>query len=132
MKFLRLLARIRYWRSRALRAEHKWIELHAQAEAERWRNQGREDTFVSAAVMGGRGMMGVPPRYGPAETMQPIQSRLTTVSDPMSALTGLEKMEFQTYYLAPGREQGLSTQRIEQDFLRDLAKRKQFNDEPMN
>lgn len=139
MKWLRLLARVRYWRSRALKAETRLIEVSAdaerrvlevtaQAEAESWRNRSREDMFVSAAVMGGRGMIGISPRQGPAELPQP--PRVATVSDPWNALNGIELMEFQTQWLTAGLDKGLTVQQIREDYLRELAHRKAFNDEP--
>lgn len=129
MNFFRLLARIRYWRSRALRAETRVIEVSAQAEAEKWRNVEREDTFVSAAVLGGRGMIGMSPRSGPAAPRE--LPRLLAEADPVSAITALERMEYQTQWLPAGREKGLSEKRIMQDFIAELATRKSFNDEPL-
>lgn len=128
IRFFRLLTRIRYWRSRALKAETRIIEISAQAEAEIWRNREREDTFVSAVVLGGRGMVGISPRSGPAS--QPERHRLTETSDPVSALTGIEKMEFQTQWLPLGLAKGHSERRVMQDFLSELGTRKSFNDEP--
>jgi hypothetical protein len=128
VRFFRLLARIRYWRNRALRAETRIIEISAQAEAERYRNMSREDMFASAAALQSRGIIGIPPRTGPAQ--QPQQPRLVDAPDPMAALSYIEKMEFQTQWLAPGLAEGHSKQRVEQDFLRELANRKSFNDEP--
>ena len=128
IKFFRLYARLRYWRLRALEAERELIEVKADAKAEYYRNMMREDTFVSATVMGGRSMWGIPPRSGPAEVQQP--SRLAAAPDPWAALTGVEKMEFQTQWLPLGLDKGYSMQRIQQDFLRELADRKSFRDEP--
>jgi len=128
IKLLRLYGRLRYWRSRALRAETRLIELSAQAEAERWRNVSREDTFVSAAVLGGRGMVGIPPRSGPAETGQP--SRFVTAADPWQALTRIEHDEFEKEWLVDAVTHNVSPQQARNDFLAELAKRKSFNDEP--
>lgn len=140
IKLLRLLARVRYWRSRALRAETKLIEVSAdaerrvldvtqQADAERWRNVYREDMMTAAANFGSRGMVGIQPRNGPAEIPQP-RPLLTEAPDPWNAVSPIEKMEFQTQWVPLGVERGLTIQQMQRDFLRELASRKQFNDEP--
>lgn len=130
IKFLRLYVRLRYWRLRVIRLEYELMEVKAAAKAERYRNLMREDTFVSAAVLGGRGMIGLSPRSGPAEVAQP--RRLVEAADPWAVLTGIEKMEFQTEWVQLGLDKGYSMQRIQQDFLQELANRKAFSDEPMN
>lgn len=130
MKFLRLAAKVRYWRQRTIRLERELAETKAAAKAEYYRNMMREDTFVSAAVLGGRGMIGMSPRNGPAEIPQP--PRIVTASDPWNAISGSDLMEFNTQWLPLGLEKGLTVGQIRQDFLRELGNRKAFNDEPMN
>jgi hypothetical protein len=127
MKFFRLLARIRYWRNRALRAETRIIEISAQAEAERYRNMSREDAFASAACLQGRGMVGIVPRDAPAETRR---SRFVEQVDPWQALTRIEKDEFEKEWLVDAITHGVDPRRAQQDYLKELARRKQFNDEP--
>lgn len=127
MKLLRLVIWGRRWRSRALRAEHKLIEISAQAEAERYRNMGREDAFASAACLQGRGMVGIEPRYAPAETPR---SRFTEQVDPWQALTRIEKDEFEREWLVDAVTHGIDPRKARQDYLKELTRRKQFNDEP--
>lgn len=128
MKFFRLLVKIRYWRLRALGAESELKTVRAQAEAERWRNQGREDMFASAAIMGSRGMWGVPPRTSPAELKQVNQ--VMPSLDPFSQLAFKDKAEFEAFWWPDAQIVGRNRQQAQNDFLMELAKRKSFNDEP--
>ena len=134
MKFFRLYARLRYWRTKANYLEKKLaiergrvLDVQAQAEAERYRNLEREDMFVSATVMGTRGMYGVPPRVGPAQVKQIPQ--LAQAADPWSALHFNEKAEFETEWMPAAEAYGKSRQQAQQDFLLELANRKSLNDE---
>lgn len=137
MKFLRLLARVRYWKCRALRAETRCLELiethaaekaalEAESDAEMWRNRMREDTFVSAAVLGSKGMWGLAPRTGPASIQKPPS--LLEATHPI--MTGADKMEFEQFWLPDAERAGVPRQRAEQEFLAELAKRRALNDEP--
>ncbi len=140
MRFLRLLARVRFWRNRALKAEARLIELieeyaaevkelQVKMDAEHWRNQSREDTFVSASILGAKGMWGVAPRTGPAQTQRPpTLIDLANQSGPV--MSGADRMEFQQYWLPDALKAGVSPQKAEQDFLVELVKRKALNDEP--
>lgn len=116
------MAASEYWRGRALRAEEK-------LEAEFLRNRSREDIFVSAAILGGRGMVGIAPRSGPAQL--PGVTRITQTANPWDSLTWHEKAEFETEWLAPALAQGISRQKAENDFLTELLRRKQHPDEAM-
>ena len=130
IKLLRLYTRLRYWRLRAMQLERDLAATKAQAEAEMYRNREREDVFVSAAVLGSRGMIGLPPRSGPAA--QPQQHRLVESPDPWTALNFNERAEFETEWLADAMRNGIPRQKAQNDFLLELARRKRFNDEPMN
>lgn len=130
IKLFRLLTRIRYWRLRALGAEAELEQVKLQAEAERWRNIGREDCFVSAAIMGSRGMWGVPPRTAPAEAQRQPQQQSAALLDPFGALPFFQKAEFEAEWWPIAQTLGKSRQQAQNDYLMDLAKRKSFNDEP--
>jgi len=119
LRLLRLRSQLRYWRKRAWLAE-------ARLEAESIRNRQREDSFVRAAVMGARGMWGVPPRVGPA-LRQSVQ-----VSTPASPLmTGADQLEFETFWLPDARRAGVSAQQALAEFTQELQKRKvPLNDDP--
>lgn len=127
IKLLRLYARLRYWHRRALRVEAELAQVQAQAQAEMWRNRYREDMMAAAAVFGSRGMVGIQPRNGPAEMPRPL---LAEAPDPWKAVTPIERMEFQTQWVPAGLQQGLTMDQMQRDFLKELAGRKQFNDEP--
>lgn len=105
-----------YWRLRAHRAE-------AALEAEFLRNRSREDIFVSAAILGGRGMVGIAPRSAPA-TMPGAAARIVQASNPWESLTWHEKAEFETEWLMPALAQGITRQKAESDFMVELLKRK--------
>lgn len=127
MKFFRLLARIRYWRSRAIKAESQVIEISARAEAETWRNRAREDAFASAACLQGRGMAGIAPRDAPAAAPR---SRFVEQVDPWQALTRIERDEFEKEWLVDAIAHNVDPRKAQQDYMRELTRRKQFNDEP--
>lgn len=120
--YFRHFAAAEYWRARAIRAEER-------LEAEALRNRTREDIFVSAAVMGSRGMMGVAPRSAPAQMREP--PKVFTAANPWDGLTWHEKAEFETEWLLPAIQRGIPRQKAEQDFMNELLKRKANPDEPM-
>lgn len=120
LRLLRLRAQVRYWRHRALRAE-------SSLESERCRNQTREDFFVSASVMGTRGMFGVAPRTGPARqaASAPVIERAPL------AMTGADRLEFETLWLPDARAAGIDDNTALRDFMQEIAKRRiPLNDEP--
>lgn len=123
IRLFRLYAAVRHWRGRALLAEQR-------LEAEQWRNVERSDMVVSAVVFGSRGMVGIPPRSGPAMRQQAGQHRLLAASDPWDAVTGAEKMEFDMYWKPDAEAAGLTEMQARQRFMRELAERKALNDEP--
>src|ERR1043165_5479574 len=135
MKLLRLTARICYWKRRALAAERvllatkseyeaRFTKLSDDANSERWRNIEREDLMVSAAVFGSRGMVGIPPRSGPAVKQAQC---LTSTPDPWDAITGAEKLEYEVFYKPDGLAMGLTETQIRQRYMQDLAQRKAIN-----
>ncbi len=120
LRLLRLRAQVRYWRARALKAEMR-------LEAERYRNLTREDFFVSASVMGQRGMFGVPPRTGPAAK----KTITTQIQQQPLAMTGAERLEFETLWLPDARVAGVDDNTALRDFMQEIAKRRvPLNDEP--
>lgn len=121
-------ARSRFWRKKYRDAERKYVLLTLQAEAEVWRNRSREDTFASAAVLGARGMYGVAPRTGPA-ALPTKNAPLPQSFDPMAGLNGIEKMEFQSYWLPDARAAGVSEAVALNSFRAELAQRKSIRDE---
>ena len=121
--WLRRIGAAEYWRLRAHRAE-------AALEAEVWRNRNREDVFVSAAILGGRGMVGIAPRSAPA-TLPGTAPRVLQAANPWETLTWHEKAEFETEWLMPAMNQGISKQKAEADFMAELLRRKQHPDEAM-
>ncbi len=129
-RWLRYRARIRYWKSRAEASEQRVLDLQASLDAERWRNMEREDTMVSASVMGQRGMWGVPPRLGPAYQTQQVSHIPPQPQTWDSHLSGIEKMEWQTIFLPDALQNGVSIQKAQQDFARIVSQRRQpMNDE---
>lgn len=122
LAWCRRLAAAEYWRLRCGRAE-------AALEAEMWRNREREDYYVSAAVMGGRGMVGIQPRGGPA--LQPSPQRVLVAPD--IKFSGIDRMEFEAEWLPQGLAQGVSRQKIETDFAAELERRRSpLNDSAYN
>ena len=120
LRLFRLRAQLRYWRRRAWLAE-------ARLEAEFNRNRQREDSFVSAAIMGSRGMWGVAPRTGPA--LQPKQAIETKAIHPQ--LTGADQMEFDMYWLPDAKRANVSEAQALNEFMQELAKRRTpLNDDP--
>ena len=134
MRFLRILhwrARAKFYRLKAEKLERTVSMLRRELNAEMERNREREDVFVSATVMGGRQMYGIPPRVGPAlqsAAPTPTQSPL----DPWQQLPWADKAEFQTEWLPLAIQRGRSEMQARQDFMAELANRKQLNDEPFS
>jgi len=121
-------ARSRYWRKKYRAAEARCLELEAQLNAELWRQVERGDMFTSAAIMGTRQMFGVAPRLGPAQVKrdapQPQMSH-----DPLVGLTGIERMEYQTYWWPDAQRAGVSEAAALNSFRIELASRKSIRDE---
>ncbi len=132
LRILHWQARCRYWRKQAEAAKREVARLQLSLLAERYRNLAREDTFVSATVMGGRNMFGVAPRNGPA--MQPESPKLqpTIDVDPWQQLPWADKAEFQTEWWPLAEAKGRSEVQARQDFMAQLAHRRQLNDEPFS
>ncbi len=134
---MRRLLRILHWRSRSRFYRRKWevaertiALLRRELNAECERNRQREDTFVSATVMGGRQMFGIPPRSGPAGLPAPTTQQSTLDTDPWLQLPWADKAEFQTQWWPLAEQSGRSEMQARQDFMRELQQRKQLNDEP--
>jgi hypothetical protein len=132
LRWRRWRARAKHYQRQAAQLEVTLRELREDFEAEVWRNRAREDSFVSAAVMGARGMFGVPPRTGPAIQRQ-AQPQPFHPPDPFDTLlTGADKLEFQTIVLPDARRAGVSDAEARRHFLEDVLQRRQsLNDEPL-
>jgi hypothetical protein len=135
---IRRFFRIRHWRARArfwqrkyqaARAEIRF--LRAELNAEMNRNREREDTFVSATVMGTRNMFGVAPRSAPALAKSVGQSSTSGKPfDPQwDGLSWPDKAEFETSWMPLARAQGYSEAQARQHFLAELANRRTLNDD---
>lgn len=131
--------RWRRWRARAKFYQQRNRELEAAIkvlgdgmEAEVWRNRAREDAFVSAAIMGSRGMFGVPPRTGPALQRQTQPAQPFHPADPFETiLTGADKLEFETMWWPDAQRAGVTLATARQQFLQEVVQRRQpLNDEP--
>jgi len=142
-RWLKQNARLRYWKRRALKAEsvldealikHAGVvaELRDSLEAERYRNMSREDTFVSATVMGGRNMFGVPPRTAPAMKQVGYSSTAMGPVDAWQALSASDKAEFETFYKPAAEANGVPIQQAKAAFLVEIAGRRALTDEPYN
>ncbi len=105
--------------------------LRQELNAEMNRNREREDAFASAAAFGARGMYGIAARVGPALPSAP-QAQLTTATDPWANLPWADKAEFQTEWWPLAQQSGRSEIQARQDFMRELANRRQLNDEPFS
>lgn len=129
-RWRRWYARAKYYQRQAAKLEAALKELREDLEAEIWRNRAREDSFVSAAVMGSRGMFGIPPRTGPALQRQ-TQAQLFHAPDPWNTLTtGADKLEFDTQWWPHAEQAGVSLATARQEFLEVVAQRRRLNDEP--
>ena len=118
--------RMRYWRQRARQAER-------ELKAERYRNMAREDAFVSASIMGQRGMFGVAPRTGPALQRQRAPEP-TIAADPWATnLTGAEKLEFDTLWWPDAQLAQVDRATAQKQFYETVMQRRQpLNDEVFN
>ena len=128
LRILRLPARVRFYRLKAEKLERTVTMLRRELNAEMERNRNREDVFVSASVLGQRGMYGIPPRSGPALQASPTPT--TAPFDPWSKFSVVEDMEFRTQWLPLAEQSGRSETQARQDFMAELAKRRQLNDDP--
>src|SRR5262245_35856096 len=97
VKQYRFRARVRQYRRQIERLEAELAILKREFEAETWRNRSREDMFVSAAVMGARGMWGVAPRSASAYQPKPDKPQAPAY-DPYQ-FYGPDLMEFNTFWL---------------------------------
>ena len=114
----------RYWKRRAHKAE-------ALLLAETQRNRAREDTLVTIPVrMAGLMAFGLEPRDAPARMVHHAPRQLTAVLDPWDALSGAERMEFDTFWKADAEAAGISLQQARRQFMAEIEKRKSLNDEP--
>lgn len=132
-RILHWRARARFWERRAHESEARASAAEMQLKAEMYRNLTREDTFVSAAVLGSRGMWGLAPRTGPAQTPQ---ARLTPAlpADPWDSLTPADKMEFDTFYRRDAEAAGVPLESAKQKFMHDviIPRRMPLNDDSFN
>ena len=128
-RILRLPARVNFYRRKAEKLERTVSLLRRELNAEMQRNREREDVFVSASVLGQRGMYGIPPRSGTALQSAPTPQQ-TTTTDPWMNLPWADKAEFQTEWWPLAQQQNRSEMQARQDFMGELARRKQLNDEP--
>ena len=129
LRILRLPARVRFYRLKAEKLERTVTMLRRELNAECARNREREDVFVSASVLGQRGMYGIPPRSGPALQAAPTPQP-SIATDPWNNLAWADKAEFQTQWWPLAQESGRSEMQARQDFMAELANRRQLNDEP--
>ena len=114
IRFFRLLAHVRVLSNRVKLLEH-------QLEAERWRNIVREDFFVSAAVMGGRWMVGIQPRNGPAY-QKPQQARQPAY-DPFQ-FRGVHLLEYEAEWKPQAEAAGVSEHEAKRQFALELERRR--------
>jgi len=128
-RILHWRARSRFYRAKCERLERTVAMLRRELNAEMERNRNREDVFVSATVMGGRGMYGVAPRSGPALQRQ---AAIEAPTDPWQQLPWADKAEFQTEWWPLAQQSGRSEMQAREDFMAELANRRQLNDEPFN
>lgn len=142
-RWLKLRAKIRYWKRRALKAESGLRDALDSLDAEVIRNRYREDTFASAAVLGHRGMYGLPPREGPA--LQRPRQQLTVATTATAAtaplfsgswdtgFTWADKEEFKLEWLPAVNAGTVSLPQAQQDFAAEIARRRiPLNDDPFS
>ena len=131
-RWQRWRARSKHYQRQAAKLESALKELRADFDAEMNRNRAREDAFVSAAVMGSRGMFGVPPRTGPARPRQDQQPQPFHPPDPFDTLlTGADKLEFQTLWLPDAIRVGIPESQARKEFFEVVQQRRQLNDDPI-
>ena len=134
--------RVRYWKRRARRAEtilddallknaQEVTALREALEAEKWRNLSREDSFVSATIMGGRNMWGVPPRSGPAIKQAGYGTTAPRTGDVWDSLSYADKAEFEMFWKPDAEAAGVPLQQAKPKFLAEKARRRALNDEPI-
>ena len=130
-RILHWQARCRYWRKQAEAAKREVARLQLSLLAERYRNLTREDMFVSASVMGARGMYGVAPRGGPA-LVEPSQPKVPAV-DPYQ-LSGADLMEFETFWKPDAEAAGISLVVAKQKFIQEVVipRRAPLQDDPFS
>lgn len=126
LRILHWKARAKFWQRRCAKAEERAAELAAQLDAEVWRNRAREDTFISATIMGGRQMYGVAPRSGPAATTQP--QRAVPAPSSYDGFTGTDRMEFETIWLPDAERNGVDPRVAKATFMAELANRRAHPD----
>ncbi len=144
MKIFRLLARVRFWKHRALKAEQRVSdlierfaieiqELKESNEAERWRNMSREDELITVPARLG-GLWGMPARTGPARPKQVNQPpQLAKPSDPWEALSWAEKQEFEMFWKGDAEAANVPEHIARQQFMATIAERKvPIHDEPFS
>lgn len=114
--------RYHYWRKRAVQAERL-------LEAERWRNQEREDTLVTVP-MRMAGLFGMPARSAPALTKQVVRPALVAPTDPWDTLTFADRQEFEMFWKPDAERAGVPMRDAQQKFLQELENRRHpLNDE---
>jgi hypothetical protein len=132
-KFFRLLARVRFWKHRALKAEQRCIHLIEQYEveiqelkesndAEMWRNREREDELITVPQRL-QGLWGMPPRSEPAiaAKRRHVPKQLTQSADPWDSLSWADKAEFDMYWKADAEAAGVSLPQARQRFLQEVV-----------
>ena len=123
-------ARARYWRGQAETAKREAARLQLSLLAERYRNINREDYFVSAAVMGSRGMVGIPARQGPAATGEAKPKQKVIPPN----WSGADLLEFETFWKADAEAAGISEMEAKRQFEQQVIvpRRQPLNDDPFN
>lgn len=117
-------AQSEYWRARCLKAEE-------QLALETCRNRHREDTITTMAISSLTGIVGFPPRGGPAQKQIPRAAQQPQRSlDPWDDLGAVELMEFETNWLPDAEAHNVPLAQAKSLFLTELANRKRFNDLP--
>lgn len=114
-------AKAEYWRTRCLKAEE-------QLEVETWRNRHREDTITTMVISSLTGIVGFPPRGGPAQRQTTRVTQPQRSLDPWDDLGAVERMEFETNWLPAAEAHNIPLAQAKSQFLAMNAKRKQFND----
>lgn len=116
-------AKAEYWRTRCLKAEK-------QLELETYRNRHREDTITTMAISSLTGIVGFPPRGGPAQRQIPRSAQPQRSIDPWDDLGAVERMEFETNWLPDAEAHNIPLAQAKSQFMAEIANRKRFNDLP--